>query len=117
MHNEKKSELTINEEVIAKMASIAATEIEGVVSMYDGVPVTVKNILNRVGPLKSVKVDTSDGIINLDVYIKVKENVKARDVAEAVQTNIKDKVQDMTGNAVTKVNVYVADIMMTEEKK
>ena len=33
---------------------------------------------------------------------------------EAVQNNIKDKVQTMTGTAVTKVNVVVSDIDMKD---
>ena len=40
-----------------------------------------------------------------------------RSVAEAVQLNVKDKIQAMTGTAVTKVNVIVADIDIEEPKE
>ena len=110
----KKHSLTINEEVIAKIASTAALEIEGVASMSASVPVTVKNMLNRVGALKNVAIDATGGVINLDVYIAIYESAHAKTVAEAVQANVKEKVQNMTGSAVTKVNVFVADF--TEDK-
>ena len=38
-----------------------------------------------------------------------------RDVAEAVQQNVKDKIQAMTGTAVTRVNVVIADVEIKEE--
>ena len=38
-----------------------------------------------------------------------------RAAAEAVQSNIKEKVQTMTGAAVTKVNVIVADLEDTAQ--
>ena len=43
----------------------------------------------------------------------------AKEVAEKVQQNIKDKIQTMTGNAVTRVNVSIADIEIenNEEKE
>ena len=107
----KKCNVTINEEVIAKIASTAALEIEGVASLSASVPVTVKNILNRVGALKNVAIDSTGGVINLDVYIAVYESAHAKTVGEAVQANVKEKVQNMTGSAVTKVNVFIADFV------
>ena len=111
---DKKTNITINEEVIAKIASVAALEVEGVASMSAGVPVTAKNILNRTGSLKSVAVDATGGVISMDVYVCIKESAHAKIVAEAVQSNVKEKVQNMTGSAVTKVNVYIADFAEDE---
>ena len=38
-------------------------------------------------------------------------------VAEAVQAKIKDDIQNMTGSAVTKVNVVVADVEFSEDEQ
>ena len=48
--------------------------------------------------------------MELCVYIIVAKEANVKQVAEKVQENVKDKVQTMTGTAVTKVNVTVADI-------
>ena len=37
-----------------------------------------------------------------------------REVAEAVQQNVKEKIQTMTGTAVTRVNVNIEDLDFAE---
>ena len=107
---QKSCELTINEEVIAKIASTAAMEIDGVASMCENAPALVRGILGRVGVLKPVEVRLNGDVINLDVSIRVQESAHAKTVAETVQENVKEKVQNMTGSVVTKVNVHVSDL-------
>ena len=41
----------------------------------------------------------------------------AKQVSEAVQAGVKEKVQSMTGNAVTKVNVNVVDVKFDDQEK
>ena len=41
--------------------------------------------------------------------------VVVKDVAEKVQAHVKEKIQNMTGTAVTQVNVVVADIELEEK--
>ena len=65
---------------------------------------------------KGVKVETVNGAIEISVYICLKADAKVKKTAERVQENIKDKIQTMTGNAVTKVNVQVADIEIKDEE-
>ena len=64
---------------------------------------------------KGVKVENVNGAIKISVYICVERNAKVKEVAEKVQVNVKDKIQTMTGNAVTQVNVHVADIEIEKE--
>ena len=66
---------------------------------------------------KGVKVENINGAIEISAYICVKQNAKAKEVAEKVQQNIKDKLQTMTGNAVTRVNVNIADIEIEEKQE
>lgn len=106
--------LIITEEVIAKMSSTAAMEVAGVAGMSCQ-PVDKTGILSKVVPPKAVRVSTKDGEIAIDVFIAVKRDVRITDVAEAVQKNVKETVQNMTGSVVTKVNVHVADIELKEE--
>lgn len=101
-------DLKINEDVLAKMASVAATEVEGVYAISTKVT-NIKDVATRFG--RGVKASVaSDGEITLEVYISVKEGVNIRDVAAHVQQNVKDKVQNMTGSAVSRINVHIADV-------
>ena len=111
-----KTELSVNTEVIEKMAEIAAKEVEGV-SGLSKKSIDLKGIVKTKNAFKGVKVENINGAIEISVYICVKQNAKAREVAEKVQNNIKDKIQTMTGNAVTQVNVNVADIEIAQEQQ
>ena len=111
-----KSELSVNTEVLEKMAEIAAKEVEGVAGLSKK-SIDLKGIIKTKNAFKGVKVESINGAIEISVYICVKQNAKAREVAERVQNNIKDKIQTMTGNAVTQVNVIVADIEIEKEEE
>ena len=69
------------------------------------------------GAFKGVKIDDVNGAVNINVSLVLKPDVNAREVAEAVQKNVKDKIQTMTGTVVTKVNVSVEDIDTETAKK
>lgn len=112
---DNKTELSVNTEVFEKMAEIAAKEIDGVVSLSKK-QVDLKGIIKNKSAFKGVKVESINGSIEISVYLCVKQGVNVKDVSEKVQANVKDKIQTMTGNAVTKVNVCVADIEIEEEK-
>ncbi len=111
-----KTELSVNTEVIEKMAEIAAKEIEGVAGLSKK-SIDLKGIVKTKNAFKGVKVESINGAIEISVYLCVKQNAKAKEVAEKVQNNIKDKIQTMTGNAVTQVNVNIADIEIVEEEQ
>ena len=65
---------------------------------------------------KGVKVENVNGAIEINVNITVAKGANVKTVAEETQETIKDRIQTMTGNAVTKVNVTVADIIIETEE-
>ncbi len=109
------SGLEINVDVLEKMVSLAALEVEGTASMANRA-VDIRGIVNNGSAFKPVKVSLKSGAIDIDVYISVKQSVNVKTVAEAVQANVKDKLQDMTGNAITRVNVHIADLAEETEE-
>lgn len=108
--------LAINNDVIARMAEMATLETEGVVAMSNG-PISVPKILGKKGGTKSVTVSTEQGIIDIELYVKVNDKFKVCDIAEKIQTGVKEKLQGMTGSAVTRVNVVITDVEVSEEEK
>lgn len=108
------SGLSINNDVIARMAEMATLEIEGVIAMSAG-PISVPKLLGKKGGTKSVTVSTDQGIIDIELFVKVSDKYKVCDIAEKIQAGVKEKLQGMTGSAVTRVNVVVTDVELAEE--
>ncbi len=111
-----KTELSVNTEVIEKMAEIAAKEVDGVAGLSKKT-IDLKGIVKSKNAFKGVKVENINGAVEISVFICVKQNARVKEVAEKVQSNIKEKIQSMTGNAVTQVNVNVADIEFDGEEQ
>ena len=110
---DNKTELSVSTEVLEKMAELAACEIEGVNGVSKKA-IDLKGALKTKSVVKGVKVESVNGAIEINVYICVDSKAKIREVAEAVQQNVKDKIQTMTGTAVTRVNINIEDIDFTE---
>jgi len=113
--NNNQTTLSINTEVIEKMAEIAAKEVEGVTALSKKA-IDLKGAVKSKNAFKGVKVESVNGALKINVYICVQRDGKVKDIAEKVQENVKDKIQTMTGTAVTKVNVIVADISVEKEE-
>ena len=108
--------LSINTAVLEKMAEIAAKEIDGVAGIAKKA-IDLKGALKTKTAFKGVKVETINGAVKIVAYISVKRDVLVNKVAEKVQENIKDKIQTMTGTAVTQVDVIVADVDYNPEEQ
>ncbi len=108
----RETELTVSTDVLEKMVEIAAKEVEGVENLSKKA-IDLKGVMKSKSALKGVKIENINGAMEINVYLCVKENAKVKEVAEKVQQNVKDKIQTMTGNAITQVNVNIADIAIS----
>ncbi|MBQ7725792.1 MAG: Asp23/Gls24 family envelope stress response protein [Clostridia bacterium] len=108
----RETELTVSTNVLEKMVEIAAKEVEGVENLSKKA-IDLKGVMKSKSALKGVKIENINGAMEINVYLCVKENAKVKEVAEKVQQNVKDKIQTMTGNAITQVNVNIADIAIS----
>ena len=108
------SGLSINLDVIESMAAMAALEINGVSAMA-AKKVDIKNAFSGKPVFKPVSAEIKNGAVIIELHICVSKNFNAKQVAEAVQEGVKDRVQNMTSNAVTKINVHIAEVDLTEE--
>ena len=104
----------ISEDVIATIASSAATEVPGVAGMAQK-PADIRGIIGSAAA-RAVRVLNNDNDTILDVYIQLKPGARIPDVAGEVQHSVKVAVQSMTGKPVTKVNVHVAGLSLEDDK-
>ncbi|MBR3969186.1 MAG: Asp23/Gls24 family envelope stress response protein [Clostridia bacterium] len=110
---ENKTQISVNTDVLERVAELAACEIEGVKGVAKKA-VDLKNALKAKNVVKAVKVESINGALEISIYITIDSKVKVREIADAVQKNVKDKIQTMTNTAVTRVNVNVEDIDFEE---
>ncbi len=111
MENRFKSagNVVISDDVVAKIASVAATDIEGVADVVSKA-MNIKKFFNSSSAAKAVHVSTSGSGTVIDIYVRLKEGYKISALAERIQKNVKEQVQNMTGTVVTRVNVHVCEI-------
>ena len=111
--NCKQGTLKVSEEVISTVTRLAALEIDGVVKLAPA-KTTVKNIF--IKPKQgAVQVQAIGDVVEVTVGIIVKQGWKVSSVAEAVQLNVKQSIQNMTGILVSKINVFIASVAFEEE--
>ncbi|MCL2633897.1 MAG: Asp23/Gls24 family envelope stress response protein [Oscillospiraceae bacterium] len=106
--------LKISNEVVAKIAELAAMEIKGV-SVKGSHLDTQENpllIANRF--INPISARLTGEAAEIDISIVVISGFKAVNVAEAVQKSVKSAVQNMTGIAVSKVNVRITGVRINE---
>ncbi len=110
------SGLSINIEVLEKMAAMAALETSGVAGLVPK-KIAVANAVSLKPVLKTVHAEVKNGAVQINIYISIYKGNNAKEVAEATQESVKEKVQSMTGSAVTKVNVFVMDTAEPQEEE
>ncbi|MBC7323962.1 MAG: Asp23/Gls24 family envelope stress response protein, partial [Moorella sp. (in: Bacteria)] len=99
--------IRLTNEVVAIIAGLAATEIEGVAGMSGGIAGGIAELLGRKNLGKGVKVEVGEKEAAVDLYVVVNFGVRIPDVAIKVQENVKKAIESMTGLRVVEVNVHV----------
>jgi len=110
VHNNINGSLQISNEVIAKIARLAALEIDGVAGVSSGSMQSVRGLLNKASLQKPVSVDLSDGVAVVQVHIIARYGCKIMPVCAKVQENVKQTIQNMTGITVSRVDVIVTGL-------
>lgn len=107
----------ISPEVIEIIASMAASEVEGVANMYSGFATGVVGKISRKQYGKGVKVELTDDGILVDVQLQMKYGVSIPIVAQKVQDNILQTLKTMTALEVSSINIHVAGIVFDQPEK
>lgn len=103
----------IADEVVEVIASMAASEVEGVAEMSGGF---VGDLANRLGGrsknvTKGIKVEVGEKEASVDLFLAVEYGKSIPDVAQKVQQVVKDAIEGMTGLNVLEINVHIQAIV------
>ena len=110
--NDKLGEVQIADEVVAIIAGLAATEVDGVDSMAGNITNELVGKLGMKNLSKGVKVDVTEEHVSVDLSLNIKYGYKIPEVGEKVQDRVKTAIENMTGLTVLDVNVKVAGVNM-----
>ena len=102
----------ITDEVIATIAAIAATDVEGVASVGSGI---TREKAARIGAraiAKAVQVEIDGDTINAKIIITASYGSSIPDTTRKVQKKVKTTLETMTGLTVEEVQVSVADVAL-----
>lgn len=105
------SGIKISNEVVASIAGVAVSEVQGVYSMAGGIAGGISEVLSGKKNLsKGIKVEVGEKETKIDVNIIVEYGVRIPDVAFEIQGRVKKAVETMTGLKVAEVNIHVQGI-------
>lgn len=113
---DKLGEVKIADEVVAIIAGLASTEVEGVSSMAGNITNELVSKLGMKNLSKGIRVDVKDGIVRVDVALNIAYGYAVLDVSSKVQERVKTAIENMTGLQVSGVNVRIASVDMGKSK-
>ena len=109
---EPSSSITYASEVIAIIAGLAASEVEGVTGMCNvnnGLKTKNKNAT------RGIKVEVGTEEVSVDIYLNVEYGTPIQRAAHDVQEGVKKGIESMTGLHVVRVGVHVQGVSFEKE--
>jgi len=110
----------IAESVVAKIAALAAREVDGVHDLVPmGAGATIAGLAGKITRAdqrsSGVSVEVGQREAAVDLNMTVDYGVNIPQVAAAVRQNVMDRIGAMTGLLVKEVNINAADLYFAEE--
>jgi uncharacterized alkaline shock family protein YloU len=103
--------ISIENEVIARIAGLTAVDCYGIVgmaakNMKDG----LVQLLKRESLTKGIRINVNEEQISIDLHIIVEYGTNITAIAENIISTVKYKVETVCGIAVEQVNVFVEGV-------
>ena len=114
---EMMGEVRIADEVVAIIAGLAATEVDGVDSMAGNITNELVGKLGMKNLSKGVKVLVTDRSVDVDLALNIEYGYSIMEVSEKVQDRVKSAIENMTGLEVAMVNIRIVNVNMGKEDK
>ena len=107
-------DVRVSEEVVAIIAGLAATEVEGVSSMAGNITNEIVSKIRMKNLSKGIFVEVMDEEIKVDVALNIGFGYAIPEISAKVQERVKSAVENMTGLTVAVVNIRIASVDMSD---
>ena len=114
--NDVNGSVSIADDVVAIIAGLAATEVDGVSAMAGNITNDLMSKVGYTSLTKGVKVDIEDGKVKVQMALKVDFGYNIPSTCSKVQEKVKTTIENMTGLEVTDVNIRIAGVDMQKGK-
>ena len=108
-------EVQIANEVVASIAGISASEVEGVESMAGGLANELAGKFGAKNLSKGVKVEVQDDSAIVELAIVMKYGYNIPKTCEQVQEKVAQAINSMTGLTAKQINVRIAGVSLEQE--
>jgi uncharacterized alkaline shock family protein YloU len=108
-------EVRVADEVVAIIAGLAATEIDGVASMAGNITNELVSKLGMKNLSKGVKITVDETSVTVDLALNIKYGYEIPEVSAKVQDKVKSAIETMTGLEVSGVNIRIAGVNIDAE--
>lgn len=106
----------VADEVVAVIAGLAATEVDGVDSVAGNISAEIMSKAGVKNLSRGVKIDIKDRVVSVDVSLVMKYGFNIPETCSKVQEKIKATVENMTGLKVENVNIRITGVDMNTGK-
>lgn len=110
-------EVHIADEVVAIVAGLAATDVDGVASMAGNITNELVSKLGKKNLSKGVRVTILEGVVTVDLSLNIEYGRNILETSKKVQEKVKSAIENMTGLEVADVNIHIASVDMENEKE
>jgi uncharacterized alkaline shock family protein YloU len=111
---------TIDDGVVAKIASLAAREVDGVAALGGAVSGAIAGVVSRIRGddhrTAGVGVEVGTKQAAVDLTLTVHYPATIHEVAQSVRDNVIDRIESLTGLEVVEVNIAVTDLRFPDGK-
>lgn len=114
--NNSFGDVVIADEVLAIIAGIAATEVEGVHSMDGGWSGDFISKLGIKDLARGVKVQVREGEVKVDLSLNMEYGYAIPKVSDLVQDKVSASINNMTGLNVSEVNIRISGVVDKENE-
>ena len=114
--NKSLGDVVIANEVLAIIAGIAATEVEGVHSMDGGWSGDFISKLGIKDLARGVKVQVREGEVKVDLSLNMEYGYAIPKVSNLVQDKVSASINNMTGLTVSEVNIRISGVVNKENE-
>ena len=113
MDTEQTSNIIYANEVVASIAGVAASEVEGIASMCN----VSGSILSKKNSniTKGVKVEIGTEEASVDLYVIMEYGTPIQKAGQDAQENVRRAIESMTGLHVVRVDVHVQGVSFEKE--
>lgn len=112
----KVGDVQIADEVVATIAALAATEVEGVASMSTNITNELVSKLGMKSLSKGVKIEVIEDTVSVDLALTLDYGYSIPKTSSQVQEKVKAAIENMTGLTVLEVNIRISGVNIDRNK-